>query len=338
VAMACCGWLLYLAVRGISREDVARASEAERINPAGLEPTVEAEGDPVTGVALATDTDDEQFEKSPSIFGHVIRFGLVALISALIWQAAENVSYLMIYVWFGSEYAGPYHVFIRFSQPLLFISNAAWAVLYTHIARRWEADDRDGAMFVFETSYKAIGLATMSLTVLIYITSPWWSQILDVRYQVGRYYLPGLLTFFMTICNLSLLVVLTKLHERPGVIALAALAGAAANVILAALWMPVWGEVGAARAAGVGIYFGGGLVMLVYLLASNTRLQDSTYFILGTPILLLLPRWIIGPLWAVVLPVCLFSSWVFNARQRNALAHTARRSWHAFMELRPWQR
>ena len=114
-------------------------------------------------------------------------------------------------------------------------------------------------------------------------------------------------------------------------------AGAIANAVLAALLMPAWGEVGAARAAGVGMFFGGGLVMLIYLLASNTRLHDSTYFVLATPVLLLLPTWVIGPLWALILPVCVFSPWVFDAKQKKVLSSKMQNALEIANRYRPWK-
>jgi O-antigen/teichoic acid export membrane protein len=185
-------------------------------------------------------------------------------------------------------------------------------------------------MYVLETAYKAIAVCVMTLSVLLYITSPFWRDVVAAPYRYGSAYIPGLLTFFITFSNLSLLTMLAKLHRQPVVIALAALAGMALNVVLALLWMPAWSVNGAARAAGVGMFFGAGLVTLIYLLRTRTRLQDSTYFVLATPLLLLLPIRICGPAWAVVLLVAFFSPWVFTRRQKRTLAASAGgilRSW-----------
>ncbi len=269
-------------------------------------------------------------------FLRVVRFGVISMIGTFVWQGAGYVSYFMIYLWFGGNHAGPFLVFMQLSQPVVFLANASWAVLFSHVAKRWESNDRLGAMFVLETSYKAICLTVMTLTIVLYVTSPFWIKILDTRYQIGDY-LSGLLTFFVMVSNMTLLTVMAKLHERPVVIVLAALAGATLNVILALLWMPIWGEVGAARAAGVGMLLGGGVVMLVYILSSDTRLHNSTYFVLMTPVLLLLPTYVVGPLWAIILPVCVFSSWVFDRKQKRVLRYSTRRAWNSFRRMVSWR-
>lgn len=266
----------------------------------------------------------------------LIRFGFVTMIGALIWQAAGFVSLVLTYLRYGSAWAGPFLVFMQLSQPIAFLANAVWGVLFAHIAKRWESGDRGGAQFVLETAFRAVALAVMTLTVLLYVTAPFWSCIVSGPYQGGFTFLQGLMTFFVAVSHLSLLTILAKLHERPGIIALAALAGAGLNVVLALLWMPSAGPVGTARAAGVGMFFGGGLVALVYLLASGTRLHDSTYFILGTPVLLLLPPYVVGPVWMLILPVCLFSRWYFNDAQRQALRSSVQRGLAIARGVLPW--
>jgi len=134
-----------------------------------------------------------------------------------------------------------------------------------------------------------------------------------------------------------MLAIPARLHEKPIVIAIGAMAGAVANAVLAAFLMPAGGEVGAAQAAGVGMFFGGGLVMLIYLLVSKTRLSDSTYFVLATPVLLLLPTWVIGPLWALILPVCVFSPWVFDARQKKVLSNKVQKALEVVNRYKPWK-
>lgn len=269
------------------------------------------------------EADDDQAETvgiAATDFLRILRFGVVGMLSMLIWQAATYVSYFLVLHRYGEVSAGGFWVIMQVAQPLVFLANAAWAVVFSHVARRWETGDRRGAMFVLETSFSAIMLALVTFTVLLYSTSGLWIRLLAPRYQYGIDYFSGLVTFFLAISNMSLLNILAKLQERPVIIALAAVTGSALNVLLAVLWMPHWGEVGAARGAGVGMFFGGGLVMLVYLLSGSTRLRDSTYFVLATPVLLLLPAWLVGPLWAVLLPVCLLTNRIFSARQKTVLA------------------
>jgi hypothetical protein len=194
-------------------------------------------------------------------------------------------------------------------------------------------------MFVLETAYKAISLTVMTISVLVYTTAPWWKHIVEPDYQYGYLYLGGLLTFSATMSNLTLLTMLGKLHERPGIIILAGLAAGGLNVLLAAMWMSPpynWHVNGAARAAGMGIYFGGGLVLLVYLLAARVRLADSTYFILATPILLMLPALWVAIAWAVILPICVLSGWVFQPRERLVLLSAAKRGLRSTRRLVPW--
>jgi hypothetical protein len=86
----------------------------------------------------------------------------------------------------------------------------------------------------------------------------------------------------------------------------------------------------------MGIYFGGGLVLLVYLLAARVRLADSTYFILATPILLMLPALWVAIAWAVILPICVLSGWVFQPRERLVLLSAAKRGLRSTRRLVPW--
>lgn len=273
-------------------------------------------------------------------FRRFVRFGLAALFGALLWQALGFVSFFMVYTWFDGRTAGPLLVFLRLSQPIAFLAAAAWAILFSHVARRWEHGERLMAMFVLETAYKALSLTIMTISVLIYATAPWWKDMVDPAFRYGYVYLPGLLTFSATMSNLTLLTMLGKLHERPSIIVLAALAAGGLNVLLAVLWMSPpyeWHVNGAARAAGLGMYFGGGLVMLVYLLAARVRLSDSTYFIIATPILLMLPAVWVGVAWGIILPVILLSNWVFGPREKNVLLSVIYRGMAGVGRLVPWR-
>lgn len=297
-------------------EDRASKTPAEMLPPSGPEPAPAARG---LRAILP-----------------LIRYGFVTMFGAMIWQAAGFVSLVLTYLRYGSAWAGPFLVFMQLSQPIAFLANAVWGVLFAHIAKRWESGDRGGAQFVLETAFRGVALVVMTLTVLLYVTAPFWSRIVSGPYQGGYAFLQGLMAFFVAISNLSLLTILAKLHKRPGIIVMAALAGAGLNIVLALLWMPAAGPVGAARAAGVGMFFGGGLVALVYLLASGTRLHDSTYFILGTPVLLLLPPYIVGPVWMLILPVCIFSKWYFNDQQREVMHVGFQRGLALARDVLPW--
>ncbi|MBN1555190.1 MAG: hypothetical protein JXA11_10630 [Phycisphaerae bacterium] len=336
-------WLLGSAVNHSARRRTR--GEAVWRTDVNIEPTPSAEGDAVS-TRIPLDSAKQPVDAQDATRIHwlrILRYGLAGMIGTLIWQCAQNVSYFMVLHRYGEVSAGGFWVMMQFSQPLVFVANAAWAVLFSHVARLWEEGDHDAAMFMLETSYKAIALTIMTFSVLLYTTSHWWIQILSPEYRYGLDYLSGLLTFYLTVSNLTMLTIPAKLHEKPIVIGIGALAGAVANIGLAVLWMPmwgdvVWGEVGAARAAGVGMFFGGGFVMLIYLLISKTRLSDSTYFVLGTPVLLLLPTHLIGMVWAVVLPVSVFSPWIFDVQQKTILLDRLKRGLDSLKRLLPWKR
>lgn len=330
--------LLRMAVNRVAQQEAA--GETARGRDVEIEPAPSAEGDAVsTSIPLDSSRQPVDAPTPANIrWLRILRYGLAGMIGTLIWQCSQYVSYFMVLRRFGETSAGGFWVIMQFAQPLVFVANAAWAVLFSHVARRWEEGDRRGAMFMLETSYKAIALTIMTFTVLLYTTSPWWIRILAPDYRYGLDYLSGLLTFYLAVSHLTMLTIPARLHEKPIIIAVGALAGAAANVALALFWMPDWGEVGAARGAGVGMFFGGGFVMLVYLLYSKTRLHDSTYFVLGMPVLLLLPPRAMGILWAVLLPVCVFSPWVFDEKQKTVLLSTLQKGLNDVKRFLPWKR
>lgn len=326
-------WLLGLAVQQARRGNLPGGAGSREVPP---EPAPAAEGDAV-GTTVPLDTAGSPSDASAFArvdWLRIVRYGLAGLIGMLIWQGAQYVSYVMVLHRYREISGGSFWVMMQFGQLPVFVANAAWTVLFSHVARLWEGGDRRAAMFTLETTYKAVALAIMTFTVLLYSSSPWWIRILAPEYRHGFHYLSGLLTFYLTTSNLTLLAIPARLHEKPIAIALGALAGSVANIVLASWWMPDWGEVGAARAAGVGMFFGGGFVMLTYLLLSGTRFDDSTYFMLGTPALLLLPTWAVGAVWAILLPICVFSPWVFNLRQKEVLSAVLRRYLHAVKQWR----
>ncbi len=324
--------LLWAAVRRISDD----SELISQISCGDLEMLTEAATESVVSTMPVgeSETLEEPGEARGLGMMKFLQFGFVGMVGALIWLGAGYVSYFMILRQLGEDSAGVFHVIMRLAQPLLFLATAAWAVIFSHVAKRWESNDRDGAIYTLETSFKAITLMVMTLTILLYVTAPVWIRILQVEYRPGYFCLPGLLTFFMAVSNLTILGIPAKLHERPVVIAIAGLTGGGLNALLAMLWMPTQGIVGAAVAAGVGMYFGGGIVMLVYLLASKTRLHDSTYFLLATPALLLLPSYIAGPVWGAILPLCIFSPWFFDTTQKRLLKNSASKMLSPFRRLR----
>ena len=259
----------------------------------------------------------------------VMRFSLFSMISSLIWSSVGYIAFTMVYLRWGGDHAGPFNAVQRLCQPVIFIANAAWGVLFAHVAKRWEAGNKDGALYILETTYKAISISVMTLAVLLSALSPIWIKILSPDYQFGINYVPGLLMLYMVLCNMSLLTIFCKLHERPVIISLAAVIGGSFICAFAAFWMPMsgepfWGEVGAARAAGVGMFFGAGVTMLIYLLACKIKLQESTYFIIAMPVFLLVPPVYLTGFWTAFIGVTFFTNFMFSSQQKQTLLNPVR--------------
>ncbi|RKY27591.1 MAG: hypothetical protein DRP83_02100 [Planctomycetota bacterium] len=335
--------LLRAAVLKISRlsdsPDAPQLAPCQKFPQPDFEPISQGDADTLVASAPTGRGELDELAEETGAGGMLrfLKFGFVGMLSALVWLGAGYVSYFLALRQLGQSSAGLFHVIMKLAQPLLFLANAAWAVIFSHVAKRWESGDRPGAIYTLETAFKVVTLVVMTLTVLLYVTAPIWIRVLQVEYRAGYYCLPGLLMFFMAVSNLTILGIPAKLHERPIVIAIAGLVGGGLNALLALLWMPQFDIVGAARAAGVGMYFGGGVVMLVYLLISKTRLHDSTYFLLATPALLLLPSFVVGPIWILLLTACIFSPWFFDAGQKRLLRSSVRKLWQTARRFLPWR-
>jgi len=253
-------------------------------------------------------------------FRRVWRFNLIALAASLSWRAVAYVSFLLTNRSYGKADNAEFYAFLLLGQLVVYVADAAWTVIFAHVARLWESGRKGMAVFNLETAYKAVAAAVMTVTIVVYATSPLWVKILPAEYRAGVALLGGLLMFFQTIVHLAIMQIMAKLRERPVIISLAAAAGGAANVILALLWMPRYGPVGAAWAAGVGVYLGAGAVTAVYFLAAHIRLHGSTWFFLAAPallLLLLLPWWWpAAAAWACVLGVAVLTPWLFSRRQK----------------------
>ena len=260
-------------------------------------------------------------------FRRVVRFGAAALLGPITWQIACYVSFFMTNRYHGQGQAGVYWAFMRLSQPIVFITNAVWAVVYSHVARQWEDHRRDRATFMLETAYKAVAMTVMTLAVLLYLASPVWVKVLAPAHRPGRELLGGLLMFFQVLNHLAVMTMLAKLHERPIIIAVAGLAGAGVNVLLAILWMPGHGPGAAAWAAGVGMFIGAGVVTAAYFLIARIALQPSTLFVMAAPALLALTAWTPWALpaaWGGVLGAAVFTRLLFNGEQKQVLASQVR--------------
>ncbi len=275
-------------------------------------------------VPLVIAAEDERFIGVEDAFRRVLRFGLVALLGNMLWLGTGYVSFWMTSRSRGPKEAGGFYAFLQLGQLILYLANAAWAVVFTHVARRWESRDRTVAMFTLQTSYKAVAMTVMTIALLVHATSKTWIRLLPEQYHQNLPLLPGLLMFFQVLTNLGLMTILVKIHRRPIVIVLLGLLGGGANAVLCGWWLPIYGPVGAAWAAGVGMYVGSGLVTLVYLLVTRVKLHASTLFVFASPVLLLLLGWqrwwwTVGALWVVVLGVGIATGWLFAQREKAIL-------------------
>ncbi|MBS3733551.1 MAG: hypothetical protein KGY99_01335 [Phycisphaerae bacterium] len=302
------------------------AKEAVVIEPTGA-------GDEVTGTTAYAGGMGDRPDRG--VMARVLRFGAVAMVANLLWVAAQYVSFVATYLRGGEARAGIYGIYLQLSQATLFLANAAWAVVLTHVARRWEGRQHTTAMLVLETSYKAVAMTLMALTLAIYAAAPLWVRILPSAYQAGLPLLGGLLLFFQTVTHLALVTMLAKLHERPAAIAAAALAGGALNAILAWRWMSGgWFAMpaeGAAWAAGVGMFVGALVVAGGYVLWTRTRLRASTWFVLLSPAVLIGGlwglRWRLVAVWGGVCLLALITPLLFDAREKRILLVAVRRVW-----------
>jgi hypothetical protein len=115
------------------------------------------------------------------------------------------------------------------------------------------------------------------------------------------------------------MTMIARLHERPAVIAAAAMVSGGANVILGSVWIGQHGVTGAAYAAGVGMFIGVGLVSCVYFLAARIRLHWSTITVLPLPAILLLPPWFALGGWTLAVTVMLTTPLIFTKDQKRTL-------------------
>ena len=268
-------------------------------------------------------------ERWRAMLGRLVRFGLGAMAAALCLAAAEFVSLYMVNRWEGKAAAGIYALFAQLSKPMFLMACAVWTVILTHSAARWEAGDRREALGGLETGYRLVAAGTMTLTVAALAAAPLWLGLLPSSFRGGVALLGGLLMFFQSLTHLAVMNIVARLHERPGAVAAALLAGGAVNAVLAWRWMGPWGLAGASWGAGVGMYAGGTGVAAAYLLITRTRLAPGTYVVLAAPALLALsipgPLWAPAAAWGVVLAAALATNRVFSAEDKRAMGRQWRR-------------
>jgi len=255
------------------------------------------------------------------LFARLLTFGLISVLGTAIWSANSYISFYMIcsHHELDKSSAGVFFVYMRLAHPVVLLSQAAWAVLFVHVARRWESGLREKAMDVLETAYKGIALAIMTLAIIVYATAPYWVLILKSQYHPGVELVGPLLMSVLSVAFMALMTMIARLRERPAVIAAAALVAGAANIILGNIWIEQHGFLGAAYAAGVGMFVGVGLVSVIFLLASRTGLHWSTITVLPLPAILLLPPWLAAAGWSVAVVVMLTTPLVFTKDQKRTL-------------------
>ncbi|MFB3894416.1 MAG: hypothetical protein ACE15C_20640 [Phycisphaerae bacterium] len=277
--------------------------------------------EPHAQAAPATDGPDARDAADVAgAMARVLGYGVVALGPAILWSMAGYLSYRLASWRFGETAGATFQAFNRLDQLPILLATAAWAVVFTHVARRWEDGRRGEALVTLQASYKAVAMATMTLAVLVYLAAPWWSLLLPLRMRDGLALVGGQLMFFQVLTQLALLDLLGRLHERPVVMVLATLAGGAATCLLAGWFMDKWGPAGAALAAGVGMYAGGGLVAAAYIRATRTALDAGTHIVFAAPAVLLLPAWAAGAASAAACAIAVFTPWIFDAGQKKMLA------------------
>jgi len=256
-----------------------------------------------------------------NLFSRLVTFGLISVLGTALWIANSYISFYMLYrnQELSKSQAGVFFVFMRLAHPVVLLAQAAWAVLFVHVVRRWESGQRDKAMDVLETTYRGIALAIMTLAVAIYATAPYWVLILKSQYHCGVDLVGPLMMSFLSVAFLALTAMVARLHERPAVIAAAALLSGLANLILGYVWIGQYGVIGAAYAAGVGMFLGVGIVSVVYLLTAHAGLHWSTITVLLLPAILLLPPWAAVVGWTAAVAVMLATQLVFTKTQKRTL-------------------
>lgn len=261
-------------------------------------------------------------EAANGMFQKVVRFGIGSLAGALLMEVVRHISFVLSIRRFGMSSAGVFHVFFQLSQGVFLVAEAVWAVVFTHVAKRWESGLRDVAMLTLQMSYKAVAMIVLTLNLLLLATGRLWVQLLPEAYRADLPVFEGLLLFFQTLTNLALLSMLAKVREQPSVIAMAALLGGALNLLLAQL---LEGLAGVAWAAGIGMYIGISFVTVVYIIAVGAKLDRGTWFVLACPGVLLLRRFdvpvsVLVAGWAAVCLAAIFTNWMFARIEKVLLS------------------
>lgn len=268
--------------------------------------------------AVSVDPEGPEGAKS-AMLRRMAAFGFVSLIGTVLWIVNQHISFFMATWYLSKDQAGVFYPFLRLGQPVLLLAQAAWTVVFVHVAKRWESGHRIVANGVMETSYKGLVIALVTLGVMIHATSQWWVLVLKPEYREGRLLVGPLMMSFQVVANMAILAMTAKLHERPSLIVLAGLAGGLANWCLAAWWVGPGGLYGVACAAGVGQFIGVGIVSVIYLRVVRPAVSWTTIAVQMTPLVLLLPGYAAVGLWAVLCVLFWQTGLVFQGHEKRLL-------------------
>ena len=252
-----------------------------------------------------------------------LTYGAAALAANVLWNLVGYLSYRLTSR--QSEDAGAmFQAYLRLDQQVAFLAAAAWAVVFSHVARLYESD-RTAAWRSLGLAFKAVSTASISLGVLMYLSAPLWVHVLREEYRAGIDMVGPLLMFFQTLSGLFLMSLVSRLHERPWAMAIVSLEGGACNVLLAAWWMPHAGALGAAWAAGVGVFVGGMAVTLWYFRRTGVRMDRGVWLMYGMSPIFLLPAWLAAVVWAGLCVWMLATNSVFSAEDKHRLRESVAR-------------
>ncbi len=262
-------------------------------------------------------------DAAAGVMGKIIRFGAVAMLAGLTWNAASHVSTWFIYRYHGLDAVGGYMPLRRICQPAFILAAILWPVVFGYVANHWESSRRPEALRLLNAAYKLTVLGLTTITMLLLVTAPLWFALLPLAYQANLSVVAGLLMLFQCSANLGMAGMAAKLNERPAALVLIIAVGAAANAVLAAMWVPAGGAamdglIGGARAAGVGMLCACAAGAL-YLAASRFRAHPAVYVLSLSPALLLLPPWWAAAIWAALLIIAAATPWVLTPREKQSL-------------------
>ncbi|MCE5327564.1 MAG: hypothetical protein LLG01_14255 [Planctomycetaceae bacterium] len=333
--------LLNAAVRRLGPSASQAALQARRQGEVVLDP-VSVEDEPEVAVAPASSGHERTVRRDGTLW-QLYRFGLIILAGNLLWRVLTYVSYQITDRHYSADVSAIFGGLLRFTQSIEFLATAVFMVVFTHVVRRWQEDRRDVAMSILQVSYKMVGLAVGTVAIIAYVSAPFWVRILPPAYQRDSTVLVGgQLLFYFSAANLSLLNMISRLHERPLVPMLMAGVAGAINLLLGQYWViaaadPTQGALRAAWAMGVAMFGGGMLVALPYLLVSRCRLELSTYIILLSPAVLLLGPLTAGPVWIALLLVVIFTGWVLDDRQKRLILQYLREAVRSLRRRPAWR-